>query len=465
VGSATLALGRVFNYADEETEGESVVLVLTLLLTFAFPVAVAQGADWLDPSFGSGGVVTPALPAEASQKQASIVDLDAAPDEATVGALKGLGGTGYFGIVQLTPTGSPAPTFGTGGFSAPLALGGEGSGLEAQAEAVAVQGDGKVIVAGYIQQGLRNPLVSGPLLVRYLADGSRDPSFGQGGVVMAPQTGTVFHDVDLAPEGRILVAAGRGESLRSSPKAAGIVYAYEPDGTLDQGFGQGGRVLFSQRQSRTHTSLRSIEVLGNGKILVAGYRAYHPFLARLEPDGSLDRGFGGGDGTSVLRVKGGFCCPTSSLAVQRDGRIVVASNAGPLRKGRVLLIRYRPSGALDRRFGDRGIERLFGPWRLSEATDVAIQGDGGILTVGRGEHTDANPRGFTYAVFRTRPNGRRDRGFGNHGLRTFRYGRQSYAAAALAQPDGGVLTGGSFLTAGKGAGENMTTLLLTRFLG
>jgi uncharacterized delta-60 repeat protein len=446
----------------------ALVVVLALLFTLAFPIAGARGADSLDPSFGNGGVVTPSLPQEASQKEAGIVDLAAAPGGAAVGALKGLGGTGYFGVVRLTPAGEPDLAFGARGFSAPLALGREGSGLEAQAEAVAVQGDGKAVVAGYVQQGLRNPRVSGPLLVRYLANGSLDPGFGEGGVVTAPlpQTGTVFHGVDLAPDGRIVVAGGRNENLRSVPKAAGVVYAYRPDGTIDQSFGHGGKVKFSQRQSRTHTSLRDIEVLGNGKILVAGYRSFRPFLARLEPDGNLDRSFGGGDGTSVLRaISDRFCCPTAALTLQQDGRIVVASNAGPHRKGRVLLIRYRPSGALDRGFGDRGIEHLFGPWRLSEATDVAIQGNGGILTVGRGERTNANPHGFAYAVFRSSPNGRRDPDFGDHGLRTFHYGSQSHAGAALTQPDGAVLTGGSFLTVNPDTKRSMTTLLLTRFLG
>jgi uncharacterized delta-60 repeat protein len=439
------------------------------LTTLCLLPTAAFGADELEPGFGNGGVVMSALPSEASQKEAGIGDLAAAGNGTTMGALKGLAGTGYFGAVRLMATGDPDPAFGLGGFTAPLRLGREESGLETQAEALAVQGDGKIVVTGYVQQGLRNPLITGPLLARYLPDGSLDSSFGDGGVVSPQfppsQLRTVFHKVDLAPDGRIIVAAGRNESLRSAPTAAGIVYAYNPDGTLDESFGEGGRVVFSQRRRRTNTSLRDVEITSDGKILVVGYRSYHPFLARLEAGGSLDRSFGGGDGMSVLgSINNGICCATAALTVQPDGRVVVASNGGP-RKGRVLLLRYRPNGILDRSFGDHGVQNLFGPWRLSEATDVAVQGNRGILTVGRGERTSANPRGFAYGVFRSRPNARPDRSFGDHGLRTFPYGSQSYAGAALAQPDGGVLTGGSFAALEPGTKRDVTTLLLARFLG
>jgi hypothetical protein len=98
-------------------------------------------------------------------------------------------------------------------------------------------------------------------------------------------------------------------------------------------------------------------------------------------------------------------------------------------------------------------------------TDVAIQGNGGILTVGRGEKTEANPRGFAYSIFRNRPNGRPDRSFGREGLLTLSSGKESLAGAALTVPGGAVLTGGSFATNAKPGGDYVTTLLLARLLG
>jgi uncharacterized delta-60 repeat protein len=448
-----------------------VLVVLALLFTAVLSLAGMSGADPLDPSFGASGVATVPLPQEASQKEASIVDFAAAPNGTTVGALKGLAGPGYFGAVRLTPAGAPDPSFGRGGFTLPLPLPplSEGFNFEAQAEAVAVQQDGKAVVAGFLQEGLRDPTTFTPLVARYQADGSLDPGFGAGGIALGRRRsgpgGTVLHAADIAAEGRIIVVGGRNELRRGVERPAGLVYAYKLDGSLDRSFGRRGSVLFSQRDRRTYTSLHDVEVLGNGRILVAGYHRYRAFLARLHGDGRLDRGFGGGDGSVTLGIHNGTCCPPAALAVQGNGRIVVAANGGPFHTDRVYLVRYRPNGSLDRGFGKGGIAAPFLPWRLFRVHDVAVQGDGGILTVGPSAKTKRNAPGGAYAVFRNEPDGSPDRSFGNQGLLTVAHGEFGNAAAALARPDGGVLTGGSFLTVDQGSGRYVTTLLFARFLG
>jgi uncharacterized delta-60 repeat protein len=430
----------------------------------------ARAADFLDPSFGEGGIAQPVLPEEASRAAAGIVDLAAAPGGGTAGALKGLAGAGYFGAVRLTAAGAPDPGFGPGGFTSPLEVDPwEGINLEAQGEAVAAQEDGKTVVAGYLQEGIRRPTAFSPLLARYQADGSLDPGFGDGGIVAGPRSfgrgGIALHGVAVAPGGRILAVGGRNERFLGTEAPAGVVLAYDPDGSVDSAFGQGGRVWFPQRSRSGYSGLRTLKILADGKILVAGYLDFRLFLARLNPGGGLDRTFGGGDGRVVVDIQSGTCCPTASLAVQGNGRIVVAANGGHLLRRRVFLARFLANGRLDRSFGDRGVQAPLRPWRLSEASDVAIQGDGGILTVGRSERTKRNPRGGIYAVFRNRPGGGVDRSFGNRGLRTFRFGRESLAGAALAQPDGGVLTAGSFAWADDASGRTVTRLLLVRLHG
>jgi uncharacterized delta-60 repeat protein len=448
---------------------KSVLAFLAILAISAFATASAGAADRLDPAFGAGGIAKPQLPPDASQALAGIDDLAGAPGGGSVGALKGLASHGYFGAVRLTAAGDPDPSFGQDGFTAPLSSPWEGFSAEPQAEAVAVQENGKTVVAGYVQEGIRNPTSFGTLLARYRTDGSLDPEFGDEGVVVAPRHagagGTVFHGVDVTPAGRIVAVGGRSEHYRSLPKPAGLVYAYKPDGSLDRSFGGDGEVLFSQRERRlAYSSLWGVEVLGDGKILVAGYRNFRIFLARLRPDGRLDRSFGGGDGTVALGIHSRTCCPAAALAVQRDGRIVVAANGGPFHTPRVYLARFRADGKLDRSFGGDGVEAPFLAWRLSVVSAVAVDRGGGIFTVGRGTKTKRNPRGFAYGVVRNRPSGPIDQSFGNHGLRSFHYGGQSYAGAALAQPNGGVLTGGSFATKGKSSNSYRTTLLLARFL-
>ena len=361
--------------------------------------------DWRRPwrrlarsaSFGAGGVAEPALPRAASAAAAGITDLTAAPGGSYLGALGSLSRKGYFGVVRLTASGAPDASFGSGGFTEPLPAPSAENAVnaEAQAEALAVQADGKVVVVGYIQEGLRHPTAFGSLLARYDADGSLDRAFGAGGVVAPPPSRSfsnpVLHAVAVEDGGRIVAVGARSEHFRGSAIPAGLVFAYRPDGSLDPTFGRRGRVIFRQRNSYdAYTGLRAVQPLPHGKILVAGYRNNRLFLARLRHDGSRDPGFGGGDGIATVGVGNPACCQRAALAVQDDGRIVVVADGG-FRHRRIFLARFRANGRLDRSFGDGGVATPYSPWRLSEATGLAIQADGRILVVGRGERTKANP--------------------------------------------------------------------------
>lgn len=445
------------------------VIVATALLA----TGVARAADFLDPGFGDTGVATPALPAEASAAAAGITDLAAAPGGGYLGSLAGLSGRGYFGVVRLTSSGAPDTSFGAGGFTEPLTAPSTWTEAsfnpEAQAEALATQDDGKIVVAGYIQEGVRHPAGSGTLLARYDADGSLDPGFGSGGVVApAPNraySNPVLHDVAVTRDGRIVAVGARSEDSRGTAIPAGLVFAYRPDGSPDRSFGKRGRVVFRQRNAYdAYTGLRAVQPLPSGKVLVAGYRNNRLFVARLRRNGSLDRGFGGGDGVVTLGVGNPPCCETAALAVQGNGRIVVAANGG-FKRRRVYLVRLRPNGRLDRGFGHHGVADPYSPWRLDEATSLAVQANGGVLAVGRGARTKANPHGFAYGIFRYRADGSVDRTFGHRGLKVIRRGRGSFAGAALSTAEGGVLTGGSFAVYPPPSHDIATTLLLAQFTG
>jgi uncharacterized delta-60 repeat protein len=447
---------------------KNTLAVLAFLLVAICPAAAGRGADQLDPSFGSGGVATPALPPEAAEKAASVVDLAAAPDGTTVAALGSINRLGYFGAVRLTPSGAPDPAFGQDGFTAPLPHSPtEGFNREAQAEAAAVQGDGRVVVAGFLQEGVTYPRRFTSLLARYLPDGALDPEFGADGLVAVQAASewqeTRLHGVDVAPDGRIIAV---GEHVRSIPRSAGLVFALKPDGSLDRSFGRRGRVAFTQRARESYSALLDVKALADGKILVVGFHEYRLFLARLRSDGRPDRGFGGGDGRIELDIYDeGVCCPRSSLAVQADGRIVLAAEGGARRHRRTFLVRLLPDGRLDPGFGGGGIAAPYRPWRLFSPLDVAVEADGGIITVGQSAGTKQSPVIGAYAVFRNLPDGSTDESFGDHGLKTLPQADFGVAGAALAQADGSVLTGGSFGTKGEGSDPSTTTLLLARFRG
>src|SRR5262249_46633697 len=98
------------------------------------------------------------------------------------------------------------------------------------AQAVAVQPDGKVVVAG----DFRTPsLAEGFVLARYNADGSLDTSFGTGGKVFTSLAAEDLHDLALQPDGKIVVAA----RAASTGDSQFTVARYPAGGALDTGFG------------------------------------------------------------------------------------------------------------------------------------------------------------------------------------------------------------------------------------
>ncbi len=194
------------------------------------------------------------------------------------------------------------------------------------ASSVAVQPDGNIVVAGttYINGG------SDFALARYDSNGTLDASFGIGGQVITDFAGCWdgASSVAVQGDGKIVAAGFAGITLFSNFALA----RYEGDGALDTSFGTAGKVTtdfglldhgFSVAQAF------SLAVQLDGKI-VAGGRAFingdfHSALARYDSFGTLDAGFG--TSGKVTIIFGGSTDGVSSFAVQPDGKIVVAGGA------------------------------------------------------------------------------------------------------------------------------------------
>jgi uncharacterized delta-60 repeat protein len=434
------------------------LLAVVAAVVTAPVAAMASGGGDLE------ALPSPALPADASARQAGIADLAGGTGNTVFGALAGQGREGYFGVIALDKGEVSDASFGEQGFSSPLKLPFGGfDNLAPEAEALATQRDGKVVVIGFAREGKREPVAFAPLLARYRSNGSLDQSFSTDGIVGSPpqgRGGIQLHDIAITRDRTILVVGGRDEAGEGAFAPAGVVYAYRPDGNRDPSFGKHGQVLFKGRHSGLYSTLRGIQALPSGKILVVGYLDARLLLARLDSNGRLDRRFGGGDGRVTLDLHSHACCEGAALALAPRGRIVVAGMGGSFAKYRVFLARYLSSGRLDRHFGDKGVEASLQPHRLATLHGLAVDRSGRIVTVGRNESTKGDP-GYSFAAFRNLANGRPDRHFGRGGMSVLRGGAGGIAGAALTLPSG-VLVGGSYLSPQSERVAPTTQLLLGR---
>ena len=218
--------------------------------------------------------------------------------------------------------------------------------------------------------------------------GTLDPKFGNGGIVFTANT--VANAGALQGDGKILVA-GSISTVENSEQPG--LLRYNTNGTLDSGFGAGGKVLIGGNNAGPAFA---VAVQTDGKILVAAPANLALTVFRFNNNGSVDSTFGS-NGATAIQAVGLFLAPASGgIALEPDGRILVATahNDGG---GQRIVARLLPNGQLDSTFGSNGVAPTFG------GDSVTVLPNGNIL-VGTGSVTSM------YA-----PNGGVVKGFGIHG--------------------------------------------------
>jgi len=305
--------------------------------------------------------------------------------------------------------------------------------------AVALQPDGKLVVAGYIQDAYDSQF----LLARYQADGSLDKTFGGGNGWVSLNLSFEddrLSDVILLDDGKLLVA---GSSKFSGSKDF-FLARYNTDGSLDTSFdGDGWLTTDFEGYSDAANGL----ALGpDGKILVAGDsqnandESFDFALARYNPDGSLDTNFDN-DGWLTTDFFGQDDY-ANSLLLQPDGRIVVAGTATAPGNGYdFALARYHPDGSLDTSFSEDGFVAT--DLGLGDViSDILLQPDGKIVAGGGSSYVSAPNYSALFALARYNADGSLDTSFGEAGWVTTSFGWFDKGRAVQLQPDGKILMAG-----------------------
>jgi uncharacterized delta-60 repeat protein len=402
-------------------------LVLASILvrssTLATGVEIKPGN--LDPTFGEGGKVTTDFFGESD----GVSDIALQPNGKIVAV--GVAG-GDFALARYNRDGSLDTTFGDGGKVTT-----DFFGERDEARAIAIQPNGKIVVVGFARSNEQPDFA----LARYNRDGSLDESFGHRGKVTTDFFGEFDEafDVALLPNGKIVVVgAARGSNTASVDFA---LTRYNRDGSLDTTFGDGGKVttIFSSGDD----TAGAVALQHDGKIVVAGVtNSGGPdidfALARYNRDGSLDESFGDGGKVTTDFQGGAFA---ADVTLQPDGKIVAAGTAFSIgTSGDFALVRYNRDGSLDESFGHGGkvTTDFFGDSDAVSA--IALQPDGKIIAVGFVFITNV---GQDFALARYNRDGSLDESFGHGGRVTTEFFGDTAAATGVAiQRNGKIVAGG-----------------------
>lgn len=441
----------------------------------------APGGE-LDTTFGVGGKVTVAFPAENAGSAGPKYTL---PFEFTPGHLEmasAPGGkvviAGATKVVRYLANGKPDPTFGSGGvISVPRP-----PGALFVLAGVAVDSQGRVVLAGLSRplpsNSTPDPVLSKATVMRFNADGSLDQSFGSGGMVVSdfgfsppkasggPYTGASvgLRDVAIDSANRPVLTGGYVTELegeRESVKSAGFVVRLTESGALDPSFGEGGI-----RKIETFAGFSQLLARPTGW-LALGQPSSGPrnVLTGLDENGNLDSSFGS-FGFRTLSAYG-----EPAVAVAPSGKIVLLGrpenshyyktetqrNKKTKKKERVKVRinvkiqnvrRLLPTGASDPSFGRTGAVNYVDP-KVGSFSALTVDSQERIYLAGRVGRRVAkeanNPLNRTqFLLERTLADGRFDNSFGKEGAVSTGFGGPSDAFATQVSlvAKGKILVGG-----------------------
>ena len=255
-----------------------------------------------------------------------------------------------FTVVRLNSDGSLDTSFGGNG----VVITAFGPGHDIPYGGLLLQDDGKIILHGITETGILPSKEFDVGVARYDRSGRLDPSFGAGGKVVT-DLGTNWEASfagALQSNGKI-VLAGVVDHLYSSSsldtESDIALLRYNSDGSLDTTFADSGIEIRDLGGSHEGLIWGGLAIQTDGKILAAGYSSGDFLVLRYHSNGSLDISFG--NGGFVITDFGDGSDYGRAIAIQADGKIVVAGSAYAGADNDFAVARYNPDGSMDTTFG------------------------------------------------------------------------------------------------------------------
>lgn len=330
--------------------------------------------------------------------------------------LAGSAGGSDTALVRLAPNGGLDSSFGSGG----IAINDLSPGLADGLRALVRTNDGHYVACGtFFSPGTATDF----LAARFNSAGSLDTTFNGGGYAVTSflqsgPGGSLFDQcnaVAIQADGKIVSA---GFTAENGPNQVALT-RHTADGTLDAGFGSGGKVVINASATSNGSSeARALVIQPDGKLLVAGY-AFGPgnsefLVMRLNADGTPDAGFGTAGITRTPVGTGEDIA--NAMVLQPDGRIVLAGSVYISGHRDFALARYTTAGVLDPGFGSGGLVTT----PVGPSDDIAyaliLMPWGRLVAAGSARVSTSAP-GYDLALVAYNADGTLDHYFGDAGKR------------------------------------------------
>ena len=417
------------------------LLVLASLLV-AVPAGASRGD--LDPTFsGDGWVRTYEIFGYSKRffpKGAEDVAIQPDGKILAVSELQDGGSHWWYGVYRWLPNGDLDRSFGSGGFVA------NDLGIFPMPHTVALQVDGKILVGGQIEcPGLELCFGVVRYQPNGSLDGTFGTSGVARATFPGSRCGCHLRDLAVQRDGRIVAVGWRFRGGDAQDDMLLAIARFLPDGRLDPSFSRDGRLSFDfgyRDDLGWSVALQPNGRIVVGGVASYRYRTESDFMVlRLRPNGTLDRTFSR-DGKQSVNFRGQRYDDLYGIDLQPNGGIVAAGmSAVGFRRDdpRIAVLRLTKSGRVDRRFGKRLLEPgSHGGY----ARAILVDRDGGVL-VGGLAYDDSALDTAAWALVRFLPSGRLDRGFGQGGIVLSDFGTGADWIGALAeQRDGKIVAGG-----------------------
>ncbi len=425
-------------------------IIKKILLVFvAITYGLAQNPANLDTTFGTSGKVFTDFNSNSEIGNSMVIQ----PDGKIILAGTGLvtSANAYnFCVARYNTNGTLDTSFGTNGKANFEITNYNNSYKRDYATGIALQSDGKIVISGYCPDANFSSADNESAVIRLNTNGTLDTTYATNGILRFGfgSAHCQANNIAIQPDNKVVVA---GYSTTTSSDHDFAVARINTDGTLDTDFSNDGKQVINLG---TYDSANSIAIQPDGKILVAGNAGGNLGLVRFTEYGNLDTTFGTGGKVITNIPDGGELLNTITL--QPDGKILGGGYYSSTETN-FLVVRYNTNGTLDTTFGTNGYTNVdLDNGSGDIAKSIAQQNDGKIILVG-----DCYTNGVSYfAIARFTNNGVLDTTFSGDGIQLTTMNGADANAVKL-QADGKIVIGGGNYLGGGNTGN----FAIARYLG